>query len=87
MLPSFDLPLFTLCSSYQVFEFPELFGAVPRRSHATMVPDTKPEDGYSFDSMHPEAEAVVAEKKGGTSIDGYEMGRMGKKQELRVSLA
>lgn len=50
-----------------------------------MIPDAKPEDSYSIDSMHPEAEAVVAEKKGGTSIDGYEMGRMGKKQELRVS--
>lgn len=52
-----------------------------------MNTDAKPEDGYSIDSMQPEAEAVIVEKKGGTSIDGYEMGRMGKKQELRVSFA
>ncbi|USW48103.1 Putative amino acid/polyamine transporter I [Septoria linicola] len=47
-----------------------------------MIPDTKPEDGYSIESVH-KAETAAVEKKGGTATDGHEMSRMGKKQELR----
>ncbi|CAK1355822.1 unnamed protein product [Cercospora beticola] len=47
-----------------------------------MAPDRKPEDGISVRSIH-EVETAAVEKKGGTITDGYEMSRMGKKQELR----
>jgi hypothetical protein len=45
----------------------------------------KPEDGRSSNQYQFEGELVAVEEKGGTANDGYEMSRMGKKQELRVS--
>lgn len=53
---------------------------------ATPIPDMKPEDGISLEDHQHEVEAAVQEK-GGTSNDGVEMSRMGKRQELRVSTA
>lgn len=51
--------------------------------HPTALPDYQPGDDISLEGLQHEHDAVIHEKKGSTSIDGADMSRMGKSQELR----
>ena len=60
-----------------------LFSHAARMGHPTALPDYRPEDDISLEGLQHEHDAVIQEKKGSTSIDGADMTRMGKSQELR----
>ncbi|KAK4634235.1 hypothetical protein CLAFUW4_00789 [Fulvia fulva] len=51
--------------------------------HPTALPAYRPEDEVSLEGLQHDHDAVLHEKKGSTSIDGADMTRMGKEQELR----